>query len=74
MVDNEEPQMTKGWIQHGETMWVKETPTTTLYVTQLKMSGDWRAEHAEARRFGRLQIARVDSKEEAMKICERYAA
>lgn len=53
-------------------MWVKQCPTMTLVVSQLPV-GDWRAEYFEDRRWGRLQIARVATKAEAIKLCERKA-
>lgn len=60
----------KGWRQWGDNMWVKQTPTMDLVVSQTS-AGDWRAEYSQGRRWGRLQIARVATKAEAMKVCER---
>lgn len=54
-------------------MWVKATPTMTLVVSQLPV-GDWRAEYVQNRKWGRLQIARVATKAEAIKICEGKAS
>jgi hypothetical protein len=62
------------WVANGETMYVKELPQLTLVVEQIKMSGHWRAEYFTSPKWGRLQIDRVSTPEEAKKVCDEFAS